>query len=177
MDEMNDMMSNLVNNILLPLILSLGSAILVTGKNYVKRIVKSIEAKNDLESLTKLNEMKSLLMNEIGTIVEAAVGSNMQLADKMKSQNEDHKLTEEQVTELGTAAKDLVMRALPASLTDENGSLLNIIGGKDRLDAIIEGLLEKSVYDYKIKSADSKAKTETKQTKEITTKKSSYIKR
>lgn len=154
--DANEIINSLVNNVLLPLLMSLGSAILIAVRNYIKRIVKSIEAKNDLESLTKLNEMKSLLLNEIGTIVDAAVGSNMQLADKMKSDNEDHKLTEDQVNELSKAARTLIMSALPPTLTEENGSLLNIIGGKDRLDTIIDGMLEKYVYEYKIKTSESK---------------------
>ena len=159
--NIDEFMNFLVNNVLLPLLIAIGSAMLIVAKSYIKRIMKSIEAKNDLESLMKLNEMKSTLINEIGIIVDAAVGSNMQLADKMKSENENCKLTNDQMKLLNESAKELIMKALPESLTNENGSLLNIIGGKDKLDAIIEGMLEKYVYEYKIKSSDNKNKTTT----------------
>lgn len=151
-------------DLLLPVVMSTGSYLFIMAKKYISRIVKSFEAKNDLESMVKLNEMKSLLLKEIGTTVDSAVGSNMQLADKMKEGNEDHKLTDDQVKELNATAKKLIMDSLPDTLTKEGGSLLNIIGGNDKLNSIIDGMLEKYVYEYKSKSSSSKSNNQTSKT-------------
>lgn len=151
-------------DLLLPVVMSTGSYLFIMAKKYISRIVKSFEAKNDLESMVKLNEMKSLLLKEIGTTVDSAVGSNMQLADKMKEGNEDHKLTDDQVKELNATAKKLIMDSLPDTLTKEGGSLLNIIGGNDKLNSIIDGMLEKYVYEYKSKSSSSKPNNQTSKT-------------
>lgn len=160
MDNMNfnELIDKAVD-LLLPVLMSTGSYLFIMAKKYISRIVKSIEAKNDLDSMVKLNEMKSLLLKEIGIAVDSAVGSNMQIADKMKEMNENHKLTDEQVKELGDTAKKLIMDSLPDTLTKEDGSLMNIIGGSDKLNSIIDGMLEKYVYEYKLRSSSNNKNT------------------
>lgn len=136
------------------------AAIPVIGQKYVKKITNSIEAKNELSSLKEVNEMKTTLLKEIETIVNSAVGSNMQLADKMKEDGQ--KLSEEQIEQLKESTKKMINDSLPASLVNEDGVLLNIIGGKDKLDNIIDNMREKAVYDYKIsKKKNEEKKDET----------------
>ena len=143
----NEMMSTISSTILIPLILAVGSAVLLIGKSYVNRISKSIVAKNELEQLEKINEVRSKIIADIDTIVKAAVGSNMQLAHTMKQNG--HKLSEDESKALRNTAIKLIMSSLPPSVTDEGGVMLNIIGGKDRLNSLIEAMMEKYVYEYK----------------------------
>ena len=47
------------------------------------------------------------------------------------------------------------MNSLPVSLTDKDGNLNKILGGTDRLEAIIETSLKKYVYEYKFKQQEA----------------------
>ena len=144
----------LATNALKPILMAAGTAaagsVPIIIKSYAGKISKSIETKNELESLTKVNEQRETLMKQIGISVKAAVASNMQAADKMKSGG--NKLSDDQVDELQRNAKQLALDSLPESLTTKDGVLNNIIGGNDRLNSIIDGYLEQYVYEYKNKN-------------------------
>ena len=144
--------SAIFDNIGIPILACLGGIIVFVLKSLGDRVTKSIVAKNEAASLEKVFAVKTYVMQEISTVVDAAVASNMQIADDMKRAGQ--KLTEEQVQQLQESAKTLVVNSLPASLTEENGSMIQVIGGPDKLDALITAMIEKSVYEYKIKKAN-----------------------
>lgn len=145
------------NTILIPAILA-GSAYLITLiKKYIKIYADNLEVKFELDNLAKTTEIKNILLNEIRTIVGEVVGSNMHIADDIKESNGGH-LTDEQSSEIHKTAKDIVIASLPQSLTEQDGVLYNLIGGSERLDIIIDNMISKAVYDYKIKKVEIKNK-------------------
>ncbi len=153
--------SAIFDNIGIPILAAFGAIIVGLINSFAKKITASIVAKNDAESLEKVFATKSYVIQEIDKIVEAAVASNMQIAEDMKRAGQ--KLSEEQITQLQESAKELVLNSLPASLTEESGSMIQVIGGQDKLYALISALLEKHVYEYKIKKYN---KTQNPQTAE-----------
>ncbi len=152
--------SAIFDNLAVPVIAAIGGIIVYVVKSFGKRITDSIVAKNEAASLEKVFAVKSYVIKEISTVVEAAVASNMQIANDMKRAGQ--KLTEEQQYQLQQSAKELILNSLPASLTSEEGSMIQIIGGQEKLDSLISALLEKSVYEYKIKQSNSKKHVEIK---------------
>lgn len=143
-----DMINEILDSVIMPMIVAGCTALFVMIRKYVKRIAEAIEAKIELEMLVKTNEVKSQLLAEIDKMVESAVGSNMQLADQMKSVG--IKLTDDQKAELQLKAKNLVKNSLPITLTDKDGVLMKLVGGPERLDNIIDASIEKFVYKYKL---------------------------
>ena len=139
----------LIDNIIMPALLVIASAVLVVLKSYIKKVTDSMIAKNELATLNNIASIKNHLLAEIATIVQAAVSSNMSIANSLKIDN--GKLTDDQIIMLQTSARELIYQALPDNLTDDNGSLMKIIGGKDKLDAIINSLLEHAVIEAKSK--------------------------
>ena len=137
----------LMDNIITPIIVLIGSAILMVVRSYVKRIRDSSIAKNEIVSLDSLTRVKNNLLEEIETIVNAAVLTNMQLANSMKSGGK--KLTDLEAEMLQKSTKTLVYQTLPSTLTDENGVMLQVIGGKERLDGLVNNFIEKAVVDAK----------------------------
>ena len=137
----------LMDNIITPIIVLIGSAILMVVRSYVKRIRDSIIVKNEMVSLDSLTRVKNNLLEEIETIVNAAVLTNMQLANSMKSGGK--KLTDLEAEMLQKSTKTLVYQTLPSTLTDENGVMLQVIGGKERLDGLVNNFIEKAVVDAK----------------------------
>ena len=137
----------LMDNIITPIIVLIGSAILMVVRSYVKRIRDSIIAKNEMVSLDSLTRVKNNLLEEIETIVNAAVLTNMQLANSMKSGGK--KLTDLEAEMLQKSTKTLVYQTLPSTLRDENGVMLQVIGGKERLDGLVNNFIEKAVVDAK----------------------------
>ena len=69
--------------------------------------------------------------------------------NKMKEDSNGEHLTDEQAAELRKSAYNFVMNTLPPSLKEDDGILLEIIGGKDTLDALIRSMNDKYVYEYK----------------------------
>ena len=117
----------------------------------VVSLIYSIVNKNAMSDLEKETAVRKKLLDTIESCVEAAVGSNMQLADSMKE--DGNSLTEEQIAKLNKNVKTLVYSSLPSSLTEEDGTLMKIIGGPDKLEALIDAMMEKYVYEYKIKKS------------------------
>lgn len=143
------LMHAVMDNIITPVLVVIGSAILMVVRSYVKRIRDSIIAKNEMVSLDSLTRIKNNLLEEIETIVKAAVFTNMNLANAMKIGGK--KLTDTEIEMLQQSTKSLVYQTLPTTLTEDNGVMLEVIGGKDRLDGIINNFIEKSVIDAKAK--------------------------
>lgn len=151
--DWNIVIGGIWDHILIPVLIAIGVGIAAAAKYYADKISKSVVARNELASMEKENTVRKDLLTTLSTTVEAAVASNMQLANVMKKNG--NKLTDDQISELNRSAKQLVLNTLPPSLTEEGGVLLEIIGGRDRLDAIISSMMEKYVYEYKIKSKTS----------------------
>lgn len=146
--------SSVFDNLAVPVLALIGGAIVVLLQKFGNKITKSIETKNEIASLNKQSATRIQLLAELKVFVEAAVASNMQIAEKLKEAS-GGKLTEDQKVELQETAKELVYKVLPPSLTDDGGVLLDVIGGKGRLDAIIDNLIEQYVYEYKSPSKKS----------------------
>ena len=146
------LLNAVVTNIIIPIVLVVGSALVVVARTYVKKITDSMIAKNEVASLNNITSIKNNLLAEIGTIVQAAVSSNMSIADTLKS-NANGKLTDVEIAMLQESARKLIYQALPTNLTHQDGSLMQLVGGQDKLDAIITGLLEHSVIESKAKLA------------------------
>lgn len=147
--DWNMFMGGVWDHIFIPILIAIGAAMLYVIKHYADKISKSIVAKNELAAMEKENTARKEILNTLSTMVESAVASNMQLADAMKKNGA--KLNEDQIAELNRSAKQLVINTLPPSLTNEGGVLLEIIGGREKLDAIIQSMMEKYVYEYKIR--------------------------
>lgn len=148
----------IMDHIIVPIIIALGAALLLICKNRFDKISKSIVAKNELADMQKKTNIRKDLMEQIAINVEAAVASNMQIADGMKAGGKS--LTEEQVKSLNESAKQLVINALPSSMTEDDGVLLEILGGRAKLDAMIDAMMEKYVYEYKVKKIQAQYGTE-----------------
>ena len=52
----------------------------------MKKYLKQLEIKQELDNMAKMQEIKNKLLAEIKTIVDSTVGSNMQIADAMKKE-------------------------------------------------------------------------------------------
>ena len=128
-------MSAVFEHITVPIIILIGGVIIAVLKPYANKITNSLTMKNEMESLEKMTKAKSNLMEQLDKLVESAVASNMQLADKMKENG--HKLTEDEIAELNRSAKDLVVSSLPIEVLDHEGDLYKLIGGDEKLDKMI----------------------------------------
>lgn len=146
-------MTAVFEHITVPIIILVGGVIIAVLKPYAKKITTSLTTKNEMEYLEKMTTAKSNLMDQLDKLVESAVASNMQLAEKMKENG--HKLTEDEISELNRSAKDIVVSSLPIEVLDPEGDLYKLIGGDDKLDKMIMSLMEKHVYVYKLQKIQS----------------------
>ena len=138
-----------INNIVTPLIVAIvgiGVTIITIMGN---RFVKNVEAKTALTKAMKKDTARVEAIKYIETTVEAAVAANMQMANKMKASG--HKLTPEESRLLNERARRTIYASLPPEF-DDGGVLLALIGNREKLDNIVDNLIEKYVYEYKIKS-------------------------
>jgi 3-phosphoglycerate kinase len=149
MESWKELMNTLVTTVFIPIILIAGSTLLVLIKSYADKITKSILEKNKIEELESMSSTKNQVLDGIDKIVEAAVCANMQLAEELKDQSKEHKLTSAQANQLHDAAKQLIYNSLPKSLKDENNALLKLIGGKQVVDTLIENMMEKHIIEWK----------------------------
>lgn len=140
--------SYVLDHIGVPVLCAIGAAVVMVVKYYADKIAKSVVAKNELSAMSKKNTIRNELLVTLSEVVKAAVASNMELSDQMKQNG--HKLTDDEIRELNGTVMRLVMNTLPPSLTNDDGVLLEIIGGKDKLESIIKSMMEKYVYEYKI---------------------------
>lgn len=146
---MSEIFQSIMNSLILPIIVAFCGAIVYLVKKFIDRISNSIESKNEIEKVTKSNELKQQLLKEIENVVVAAVATNMPKADKYKEGG--NKLTDEQILELNQSARNLAYAMLPNSITEENGFLLGVIGNKEKLNILIDSFIEKATYEYKFK--------------------------
>lgn len=145
---MDEIIAIITQYFLLPALICVSGTVLVIVRSYIDKISKSLIAKNETETLGIITSMKVNFLSQVDMVVEAAVGANMSLAQELKSQN--RKLTLEEISQLNNNAKAIVLNSLPEAVSD--GTLLKVLGGQTALESIVDGLIEKHVIDYKIKS-------------------------
>ena len=156
----NYIFQTIVDNLGIPILIAFGGAISLFIGKWADKIGNSIMIKNEIDSIEKRSKARKEILDALRPTVEAAVASNMQLANTMRERN--GKLTDTDIAELNKSAKELVINTLPESLTSENGELLKILGGKEQLDAAIKVMIEQYVYEYKLKSSDKNISTSSK---------------
>jgi len=141
----------ITNNILAPALLAIGSAILLIIRSYAEKMMKSIVSKNEKECLELETKTKVNILAEIDNIVSGAVAANMKLAEELKiaAAEKGRDLTSAEVAMLNNSARELIMNALPDSLTREGGILHTIVGGSEKLRIIIDDSIEKHVIDHR----------------------------
>ena len=147
----------IIDNLAVPILIAIGGGLAVIAGKWIEKIGDSITVKNEIESIEKRTKARKDILDSLAPMVESAVASNMQLADTMRQRN--GKLTEEDAAELNKSAQNLIMHTLPSSLTEDDGVLLEIIGGREQLEAAIKVMIEKYVYEYKLKSSTSNSST------------------
>ena len=157
---------SIIENIAIPAIVAFGGGVSLFIGRWVNKIGKSITLKNEIESIEKRAKARKDILDALRLTVEAAVGSNMQLANTMRQRN--GKLTGDDIAVLKNTAKELIMNTLPESLKSEDGELLKIVGGRAQLDTEINVMIEQYVYEYKIKSSKQSDDNSSKQTKHQT---------
>ena len=153
MDSTNTLIvQTVLDNIVIPILVAIGSVVLVIIKSYAKKVTESVIAKNEINSLSTITSIKNNLLVEIATVVQSAVFTNMSLADTLKL-NSNGKLTDADIAMLQKSAREMVYKTLPDSLINDDGALMKIVGGRDKLDAIIDTQLEQAVIEAKTKVA------------------------
>ena len=143
----NDIMTDIYNTIGTPLILGLIGFVAYIGTKIFKQVKILLSAKIELMSITSENRIREQVYSILNSLVEAAVASNMPIAETLKKRN-NGKLEATDIKELQNSCKQLVEHSLPSSLLQEDSSTLNIIGGKDKLESMVSTLIEKHVYEY-----------------------------
>jgi len=154
MESLTTLTDVIVNTILAPLLIIVGSTILVVVKSYADKITNSIVSKNETEALHSVTQTKVNLLDELDTVVDAAVASNMQFAEELRAKHE--KLTAEEARQLKKSAEQLIYNSLPPSLLDPNGALSKVVGGREKLESLVEGLIEKHVFQQKLEMQSAK---------------------
>lgn len=144
-------MDMIVQIVLVPALLAIGSVVLVIIRSYVQKIGQNLITKYEMESLKSLTDVTNNLSTEIDKAVDSAVAKMMITVDKLKEENEDGQLTDNDVEYVQSMAKELVNRSLPDSLTVDGEILNKAIGGTEALNTLIEGLIEKHVVEQKIR--------------------------
>ena len=152
---MDNLIQLILDNLAVPIMFAIGGGIAMWIGKWTDKIGNSIAVKNEIESIEKRTKARKDILEALRPAVEAAVASNMQLANTMKERND--KLTDDDIKMLNDTAKDLVLNTLPESLTSEDGELLKIIGGRSQLDAAISVMIEQYVYEYKLKTSSMPA--------------------
>lgn len=145
----------IMDNLMVPVIVIIAGALIAIFQPKINKLVSKHLAKEDLKELNEENTLRKNLIELIDKQVGDAVASNMSLANVIREQH-NGTIPEEEGIKLANNAKQLVMNALPLSLTQDDGNLSKIIGGKNRLEAIIQASLEKSVYELKYREKQLK---------------------
>jgi hypothetical protein len=127
----------------------------ITCFMFIKRSDKVDETsmkKLETEMLKLKQSLNTGLIQQIEIVADMAVIKNMELAQELKQAHTDTlKLAEDEIKKLNESAKDMINKSLPKSLMSSDGMLNNIIGGEEKLNTIISGMIEKSVFKNKKK--------------------------
>lgn len=144
----------IMDNLMVPVIVIIAGALIAIFQPKINKIVQKHLAKEDMKEINEENTIRKDLISLIDSQVKSAVAANMSLANYIRRENNGD-IPDEEGKKLAENAKQLVMNSLPVSLTDKDGNLNKILGGTDRLEAIIETSLKKYVYEYKFKQQEA----------------------
>ena len=144
----------IMDNLMVPIIVIIAGALIAIFQPKINKIVQKHLAKEDMKEINEENTIRKDLISLIDSQVKSAVAANMSLANYIRRENNGD-IPDEEGKKLAENAKQLVMNSLPVSLTDKDGNLNKILGGTDRLEAIIETSLKKYVYEYKFKQQEA----------------------
>ena len=144
----------IMDNLMVPVIVIIAGALIAIFQPKINKLVQKHLAKEDMKEINEENTIRKDLITLIDSQVKSAVAANMSLANYIRRENNGD-IPDEEGEKLAENAKQLVMNSLPVSLTDEDGNLNKILGGTDRLEAIIETSLKKYVYEYKFKQQEA----------------------
>lgn len=144
----------IMDNLMVPVIVVIAGGLIALFQPKINKIVQKHLAKEDMKELNEENTIRKDLLELIDRQVKSAVAANMSLANYIRRENNGD-IPDEEGKKLAENAKQLVMNSLPVSLTDKDGNLNKILGGTDRLEAIIETSLKKYVYEYKFKQQEA----------------------
>ena len=144
----------IMDNLMVPVIVIIAGALIAIFQPKINKIVQKHLAKEDMKEINEENTIRKDLISLIDSQVKSAVAANMSLANYIRRENNGD-IPDEEGKKLAENAKQLVMNSLPLSLTDKDGNLNKILGGTDRLEAIIETSLKKYVYEYKFKQQEA----------------------
>ena len=144
----------IMDNLMVPVIVIIAGGLIAIFQPKINKIVQKHLAKEDMKELNEENTIRKDLISLIDSQVKSAVAANMSLANYIRRENNGD-IPDEEGKKLAENAKQLVMNSLPVSLTDKDGNLNKILGGTDRLEAIIETSLKKYVYEYKFKQQEA----------------------
>lgn len=144
----------IMDNLMVPVIVIIAGGLIAIFQPKINKIVQKHLAKEDMKELNEENTIRKDLLELIDRQVKSAVAANMSLANYIRRENNGD-IPDEEGKKLAENAKQLVMNSLPVSLTDKDGNLNKILGGTDRLEAIIETSLKKYVYEYKFKQQEA----------------------
>ena len=146
MDAIKD---SLMDNLVLPIIVCIGSSLLLMAKHYIAKLTNSIIAKNDIQITNSEINTRNAILEEIGTLVQSAVYTTMVAAWKLKKESPDGILTDEEVRELQNRVMNLVIKALPPAYDDPKSSVLELLGGIEKRNTIILSMVEGAVANAK----------------------------
>lgn len=144
----------IMDNLMVPVIVIIAGALIAIFQPKLNKLVQKHLAKEDMKEINEENTIRKDLITLIDSQVKSAVAANMSLANYIRRENNGD-IPDEEGKKLAENAKQLVMNSLPVSLTDKDGNLNKILGGTDRLEAIIETSLKKYVYEYKFKQQEA----------------------
>lgn len=143
------------DHLMVPILGAIGAGIAIYVTRLANKIDKRKEIKDEIDSIGKRTKARKEILDSLRPMVEGAVASNMQLANTMK-EHRGGKLSDSDIVELNNSAMELIMNTLPNSLTDEDGILLEIVGGQNQLQTAIKVMMEQYVYEYKLKQPAGK---------------------
>lgn len=144
----------IMDNLMVPVIVIIAGGLIAIFQPKINKLVQKHLAKEDMKEINEENTIRKDLIALIDSQVQSAVAANMSLANYIRRENNGN-IPDEEGKKLAENAKQLVMNSLPVSLTDKDGNLNKILGGTDRLEAIIETSLKKYVYEYKFKQQEA----------------------
>nr|DAW78240.1 MAG TPA: hypothetical protein [Caudoviricetes sp.] len=139
----------LMDNIVLPIIVCIGSSILLVVKHYIAKLTNSIVAKNDIQITNSEITTRNAILEEIGTLVQSAVYTTMVVATRLKKESPNGTLSDEEAADLQRRVVDLVIKALPPAYDDASSSVIQLIGGIEKRDTIIYSMVEGAVANAK----------------------------
>lgn len=134
----------LIDNALKPALLALIPVVMAYGKKLFDQIVSSQSLKNKADALKTEAEALSTAYTDIRDIVRDAVIKGMDLVKAVRTAKG---LPEEAGVQIKADVTEMVWNMLPPSVKE--GKILQLIGGKAVLDALIDSMIESQLTAVK----------------------------